>query len=353
MSHHNFQYGLIEGFYGRPWRWKDRTDCVSFLAAHDYGFYIYAPKSDAYLREKWQADWPAETFGNIRRFADGVRRENLRFGIGLSPFEIYRDFNATAKADLRRKLLSINDLQPDILCLLFDDMKGDNPKLAEIQIRVLDFLGAVTTASTMIICPTYYSFDPVLERFFGRMPDNYLQDLGTMADDAVDFFWTGIQVCSPGYTQSHLDEVTERLKRKPFIWDNYPVNDGAGMAPFLHLRAFENRPHQLAQWSAGHAVNPMNQASLSQIPMKTLAMSYADRESYHPESAFVASARSVCGSALGSCIIEDIALFQDKGLDGLSANEKETLLEKYRAFPSPYAAEIIGWLNGDYSPSAE
>ncbi|MEM8934075.1 MAG: sulfatase-like hydrolase/transferase, partial [Acidobacteriota bacterium] len=33
-----------------------------------------------------------------------------------------------------------------------------------------------------IACPTYYSFDPALERVFGAMPENYLTDFGRLLD---------------------------------------------------------------------------------------------------------------------------------------------------------------------------
>ncbi len=349
MPDKDFSYGVIEGFYGKPWSWEDREGCSSFLVENGYNFYIYAPKSDRFLREDWQKDWPEETYGRLMDFSKSLSNNNLRFGIGLSPFEIYTDFNIKAKEDLRRKILLINDLQPDILCILFDDMKGDQSRLAEMQVRVFSFAAEISTAKSFIICPSYYSFDPMFEKIFGKMPENYLEDLGRMTDPAVDIFWTGMHVCSPGYTESHLNEVAELLDRKPFIWDNYPVNDSPGMSPFLHLRAFRNRPYQMTEWTSGHAVNPMNQAHLSQIPLKTLGMSYELKEAYSPESAFVKSTRAICGSDLGSCIIEDISLFQDRGLNEMSKEEKDVLLKKYQAFQSPYASEIVSWLKGDFS----
>ena len=38
--------GTIEGFFGRPYSWAERTDLMRFLAPHGYGFYLYAPKAD-------------------------------------------------------------------------------------------------------------------------------------------------------------------------------------------------------------------------------------------------------------------------------------------------------------------
>ena len=180
------------------------------------------------------------------------------------------------------------------------------------------------------------------------MPENYLEDLGMLLDPAADIFWTGIQVCSPGYTRSHLEEVTGLLRRKPFIWDNYPVNDSPRMAPFLHLRAFKDRSYRMSEWTSGHAVNPMNQSYLSQIPMKTLTMSYESQAQYSPDAAFIEAARSICGPDVGNSIIEDISSFQNRGLNALSRTEKETLINRYQAYDTHHAAEIVDWLKGDF-----
>ena len=349
MPDRRFSYGIIEGFYGKPWSWEDRESCLSFLSENGYGLYIYAPKSDPFLREEWQRDWPQESYDKLLAFSEAVSDRKLRFGVGLSPFEVYRDFNRRAKEELQRKIVAINDLGPQMLCILFDDMMGDYPELAETQVRIVDFVAEASSAESLIMCPTYYSFDPGLEKFYGKMPQNYLEDLGRMTDPEVDIFWTGIQVCSPGYEKSHLAEVAELLNRKPFIWDNYPVNDSPRMSPFLHLRAFRNRPYHMAKWTSGHAVNPMNQSYLSRIPLKTLCMSYKLKDAYSPEDAFAASAREICGPDLGGHIIEDIDLFQDRGLDQMGKEERDRLAGKYSAFNSPYASEILDWLRGDYS----
>jgi hypothetical protein len=120
------------------------------------------------------------------------------------------------------------------------------------------------------------------------------------------------------------------------------------MSPFLHLRAFENRPAQMSEWTSGHAVNPMNQAYLSQIPLMTLDLSYQQQERYVPATAFLAAARSLCGEPLATYLQEDLPYFQDKGLEQLSPATTAQLIQKYAAFHTPYAQEIVDWLKGEY-----
>ncbi len=348
MTEHRLTIGIIEGFYGKPWGWKDREDCLSFLQNNGFDFYIYAPKDDLILRESWQAEWPEELFLKLTALSRSCKNKGIRFGIGLSPFEIDTKFDQNTKNSLKQKIRLINQLQPDILCILFDDMRGDNLNLSEIQAKIFDFSGGISTAASFIVCPSYYSFDPILEKIFGKMPENYLTDLGKMLDPSADIFWTGTKVFSQEYTESHLLEVADLLRRKPFIWDNYPVNDAASVAPFLRLRSFRNRPYQMREWTTGHAINPMNQARLSQIPALSLMKCYTQKETYQPDAAFIDSAIALCGPKLGNAIIEDISLFQDRGLDKLTDKEKHDLEIKYQTMRSPYADEILSWLRGEY-----
>src|SRR5262249_45665655 len=112
--------GIIEGFYGRPWSWEARAETIAFLKAHGYRFYCYAPKADPYLRERWQEDHPPETAEELRELAEHCRALGVRFGVGLSPFEIYRDFDRGARGALARKLTFFADLGIDDLAILFD-----------------------------------------------------------------------------------------------------------------------------------------------------------------------------------------------------------------------------------------
>jgi hyaluronoglucosaminidase len=345
----SFAYGVIEGFYGRSWSWQSREAYADFLQSHGFGFYIYAPKDDAYLRRKWREPWPENQVQNLMHLASAYSASGVSWGLGLSPFEIYLDFDGVARQALVEKVQAINRLNPDILCVLLDDMKGDVPRLAEMQVEVFRIIADLSTARRLILCPTYYSFDPILERVFGKIPEGYWDKLGEGIDPAVDIFWTGPEVCSAEYPEPHLKEAESCLGRKPFIWDNYPVNDSEKRSRILQLRGFENRPYQMAEYTAGHAVNPMNQVWLSQIPLKTLSDVYGLKGNYNAEQALDDALEGLCGTELGKTLGEDVGLFQDGGLDAINEVERQAMVEKYSGFQSPYANEVIDWLNGQYT----
>jgi hypothetical protein len=335
--------GVIEGFFGREWSWADRASHVDFLAQNGFDFYIYAPKGDRYLRQQWNEDWPELTWTRLQDLRQICRRSGLAFGLGLSPFDVQQNYDRSARDALLRKTQRLNELEPDILCILFDDMKGDVKELARIQADMAHLIGHASRAGRHIVCPSYYSDDPVLEKVFGKAPPGYLTDLGHLLDPGMDIFWTGPLVCSVDYPRNHLEEVAARLRRKPFLWDNYPVNDGARMSKQLHLQAF--RSHDVADLVAGHAINPMNQAWLSRIPILTFPASY--RPGYDPTSALREALQTQdCPTQLAQKLLEDLSAFCQLGLAEIDA---PAFASQYEALPPhPYRTEVIDWLRGGY-----
>lgn len=209
--------GVIEGFFGKPWTWDARMSGADFLRDGGYGFYVYAPKSESFLRRRWREPIPMETLQHLSQLSARCRQGGVAFGVGLTPFEIYRNYDASAQAALRAKVLQISEIGARILCILFDDMRGDIDGLAEIQARVISDICNWGTAESYIVCPTYYSYDRRLAREFGSPPKDYLRDLGRILDPRIDFFWTGEKIISEGYSDLHLAEVAVDIGRKPFI----------------------------------------------------------------------------------------------------------------------------------------
>lgn len=341
------ELGLIEGYYGAPWSWAERRETVAFLAPHGYRFYLYAPKADPFLRRRWQEPHDEATADELRGLARFCLTHGVRFGVGLSPYEIYRDFNEGAKAALAAKLAFFDEIGVEELGLLFDDMEGSQADLAEAQARIVDWAAARTKAARITVCPSYYTDDPVLDRFFGARPPRYLETLGRLLDPKIHIHWTGEEVCAREYSPGHLARVAETLGRKPTLWDNYPVNDGPRMSPFLHIRGVTGRPAAIGRHLAGHGVNPALQPVLSRIPALTLAESYAKGEAYEYGRAFARAAEAVLGTELAALVRDDLLFLQDVGLDHLG-KRAASLRARYEGFGHPGAREILRWLDGAY-----
>jgi hyaluronoglucosaminidase len=346
------ELGIVEGFFGRPWSWTQRAEAVRFLRPHGYFFYLYAPKADAWLRRRWQEPYPEAELAELAALRETCRAAGMRFGIGLSPFELHLHPERGWQARLAAKLSELGQLKPDDLALLFDDMRGDVPELAERQSAIVHFAAERGTAERIYCCPSYYSDDPILDSAFGERPPFYLEQLGRLLDPAIRIFWTGEEVCAREFTAGHLARVAQQLRRKPTLWDNYPVNDGNRMSQHLHLRGFTGRPAQIAGQIAGHAVNPASQPLLSRVPLLTLAESYAQGDAYEYGAAFARAARLVLGDALAERVGLDLLSLQDRGLDRLG-ERRSALRARYAAFDHPAAREILAWLDGHWNVTDE
>lgn len=339
------EIGVIEGYFGRPWRHEDRKQVLTRLRDLGYSWFHYAPKADAFLRRRWRESHPDGALEELSDLSAHCRNLGLRFGVGLSPYELYRDFSGDAKQTFADKVRLLDAIGIDDLAILFDDTRGDVPDLAAREAEIVHTARANTRASRVLMCPTYYADDRMLDVVFGERPRGYLQDLGHRLDPEIGVFWTGEEICTREFSPGHLQRVAEALGRKPTLWDNYPVNDGPLMSRHLHLRGFTGRRHTIADHVAAHGINPALQPHLSLIPAATLVASYREGDGYAYLDAFRAAARSLAGEPLASMLEEDLHTLQDRGLDAL-ADDRARLRSRYAAVEHPMAIEVMHWLDG-------
>jgi hyaluronoglucosaminidase len=344
--------GIIEGFFGRPWSWDERRKVIETLYPHGYQFYHYAPKADPYLRRRWTEPHPLEEANQIKNFAGFCKDLGVDFGVGLSPYEAFNDFNAELAQSFVNRVEDLASLGITDLGIFFDDMHVDLPDLAARQIEIVHLARDTAPHLNLNITPSFYSDDPVLERVFGPCPPNYLVDLGKGLDPSIDVYWTGEEVCSREISPGHLARIASLLGRKPLLWDNYPVNDGPRMSQFLHIRGFSGRPASLSGHIAGHAINPASQPTLSCIPAITLARSYQLGEDYCYGAEGFAASCDILGQELGAMLRADLLSFQDMGLLRLDTRIP-ALIERYSGIDHHGAHEIVAWLSGEYAITGE
>lgn len=347
------ELGIVEGYFGRAWSWQARAGVLDRLAPAGYRFFHYAPKQDGKLRRNWQVLHSKREATAIEAFAGRCRDRKVRFGIGLTPYGAHLCFDEEMRASLKAKLAQLNSWHIDDLAILFDDMRGDLPDLAKRQVEIVAFIIDHSRASRFFFCPSYYSLDPKLDTVFGQRPETYLLDLGRMLDPAVAIYWSGEEVCSPEIGEAHLADMETILGRKVALWDNYPVNDGPRMSQYLHLRAFTGRRSSIAAQISHHAINPASQPILGCIPALTLPMVYRQGMQYRYSNAFTSAALQVCGADLADKLRTDLLALQQTGLAQMSGVLKAQLRERYSAFDSDAAREIVDWLDGGYAITGE
>lgn len=336
-----FLAGVVEGYYGRPWSQQLRLDYADILCQLGLNGFLYAPKADPFLRKQWQCDWPAAEWQQLLALARRYAAAGLHFGVGLSPFQLYSGYGALQRRRLRGKIERLNELEAPLLAVLFDDMPGDQADLAGRQAEIVADIEYWTTARRLLVCPTYYSFDPVLERYFGPRPASYWAELGRLLPAAVDVFWTGNEVCSGSILARDVEQARAALGRPLVLWDNYPVNDGALRSRHLYLDPLARRQPCGAGSLRGHFCNPMIQGLCSVPALLGLARLYAGDRKIGSDLP-----GAILGTATWHQLQRDSALFRDQGLD-MPEERRRTLERTYRMLPGPAAAEVVRWLRGE------
>ncbi|MDD7805494.1 MAG: beta-N-acetylglucosaminidase domain-containing protein [Endozoicomonas sp. (ex Botrylloides leachii)] len=345
-----FTYGVIEGLYDEDklWSWQTRHEYVDFCANKGFDFFIYAPKNDVFLRERWREPWPETEFNSLKKLSSAFKEKGIRFGVGLTPFDV-KTLDSQTKKDIKAKVKLINDINPTMLSILFDDFSNDVTNLADTQSAIAEFIAAESNAFDFQMVGTYYSSDPLLNRAYGLKPENYWSELGAMLDKRFDILWTGEHVISLGYDKTTLEYMSDLFQRQPFIWDNYPVNDPKWLKHRLRMYAFTGRPWQLSQWTSGHAVNPMIQPRLSKIPLCTLADIYQQKDKFIANSSFNNALRACCGEHLAKAIQDNLIYLTEEGANNFSPYSWKRLKTLFQSFKSteqkPYADEILRWLD--------
>jgi len=340
--------GLIEGFFGPAWPEQARLDFAPFLQQHDFDFYLYAPKADPHLRKKWREPWTIEYKAKLKHYSEHFRNHKVKFGVGLSPFELHLQDPKTQKALLQEKLQQLGDIGLDVLGLFFDDMPV-HEGLAEAQLEAIEIVRTNTKAK-IIFCPAFYTPDPILEKVFGKRPEHYWKQI-SQAPKEIEFAWTGPKVISEDISVEHLKETAELLGRKPFLWDNLFANDGPRNCKFLKFRAPKGRNRPALEASSGWAWNPMNQAALSQLVLLASRHAVLDRSA--PDFALAEAIQEFCPPDLAAFLGAHKGEMLELGLDKLETSVKEGWRAELRAWNHPVAKEIESWLAGDFTVGAE
>jgi hypothetical protein len=337
-----FLTGIVEGFYGRSWPHETRLLYADYLSSSGLNTCLYCPKSDPYLRKQWQQDWPQSQWDELCQLSRVYRDRGLYWGVGLSPFALYRHYGPAQRDQLRAKMERLAGLNAPLLAILFDDMPGDVEALADRQAEIVADVASWLPGMRLLVCPTYYSFDPVLQTHFGAMPADYWPRLGRCLPPGVDIFWTGSKVCSEAITRSDIGAINELLKRPVMLWDNYPVNDGALRSNFLYLDELSGRDSLPPEMISGHLCNPMNQGTLSLPALLGLARLYSG------EAGNDDLLKKTIGAATWQQLQSDRVAFTELGLSGMGETHCRELAMRYRSLPGPAAGEVAGWLLGEY-----
>lgn len=289
--------GVVEGFYGAPWTHKARLRMMDFMGRVKMNIYLYAPKDDPYHREKWREPYPDEDAMRLQELIERAKTNFIEFGFCISPglSMIYSDENEFRL--LTAKIEAVMKMGVSIFGLLVDDIpeelqheadKAAYPSLAhahaDLANRLHGWLKVQNPDTWLIVCPTFYHNT-------GEPP--YVKELGERTNEGVSIMWTGKKVVSRTIPVEDAQKFAEAIRRKPFVWDNYPVNDYETSR--LLLAPVTGRPPEVLDELEAVLSNPMNQAEASKIGVGTFADYLWNARGYDPNRSWDAALRYLVG----------------------------------------------------------
>ncbi|MBQ7115836.1 MAG: beta-N-acetylglucosaminidase domain-containing protein [Clostridia bacterium] len=290
--------GYIEGFYGKTWSNEKRHSVMRLMAKYGMNTFYYAPKDDAYHREKWRELYPENELEALKKLFDSATEQQLDFAWNIGPGLTYKytseeDFNC-----LVAKIKSVYDIGVRTFGLLLDDIpwdfqyeedkeKFDGIVDAHIYLinKTYKALKEIDNSINLTVCPTQYSGD---EKGY------YISKFGQGIPTDVKMFWTGAEICSRVLTVREAEELFRSTKHKPLFWDNFPVND-CEMYQEMHLGAIIGRDVELYKACEGLISNVMEYAECSKIPLMTIADYLWNPVCYNPDNSLKNAHKEILG----------------------------------------------------------
>ena len=343
----NTLLGIIEGFYGKPYKEEDRLDLCTFLKKQKLDFYLYAPKNASYLRKAWVNNLTNNEINLLTTLSTHCHNLNLKFGFGISPLQICKNYQNLLPLLIKKISYLAKKTQAQIICLLFDDIEIDKNegKIQNIIIKEV-YKNLPSEVERLIVCPSYYSEDPILEKVFGPKPKNYFQDLRADLPDSISFFYTGPQVLAKDITPNNILHAQNFLGANIAIWDNYPVNDGKNICNKIYTKPLSGR-RNLNGMVALHALNPMTECHLSKISISSLKATYANLPALQILTLQDTVIKELFKEQYNN-IKPYLTILQDYGIQALSDEQRIRLQALLSKIKTPASIELLDFLAGIY-----
>lgn len=230
--------GVIEGFYGDPYTVDERHTLLELMAALDMNTFLYGPKGDPYVHDRWAMPYPPDGADAMRALTTHAKRLGIEPVWAVSPApNVFGYSEASASihfsspddfAKLTDKLSAMHALGFDRFALFVDDTTPElrwaddlaayeSPVAAHADLanRVLAHVRTlVPDAGLWFVGRDYSEYQPGWEDYNAR--------LGVALLPGIDVLWTGPLVYSRTIEVTDVDRIAAVLGRRVILWDNAP-----------------------------------------------------------------------------------------------------------------------------------
>jgi hyaluronoglucosaminidase len=295
--------GVVEGFYGTAWSPSDRLAQLDFDGRFKLDSYLYTPKDDPYLRERWQDPYPSAQLATLHVLFTRGTADHVAVTYVLSPGLSICYSSAADRERVLAKLEQVWRSGARSFAIALDDIDyktwncdadrrtyGTDPGApARAQSDLLnhvlhDFIDKHPGAAPLTLVPSEYG---------GLSHNAYKSALATALDPAIAVVWTGPQVVSTTVDRAQIDEAHAIYRHPVVVWDNYPVNDYT--PGHLLLGPYTGRTTGLLDDAHGLLANPMPQATASDPVLFSLADYTWNPGSYRPDTTLDAGLSALAG----------------------------------------------------------
>lgn len=258
--------GVVEGFYGVPWSREAHLSQLDFYGRNKMNIYIYGPKDDPYHSSpNWRKPYPAQEAEQLKELVECARRNEVLFYWAIHPGKDIR-WNTEDRDLLMEKFESMYRLGIRAFAVFFDDISGEGTS-AEKQVELLNdiyhnFVKVKGDVAPLLMCPTEYN------RLWTKLEGGYLATLGGKLHPDIGILWTGDKVVAC-IDKPTMQFVNPLLKRKAFIWWNFPVSDY--VRDRLLLGAVYGNGTDIDDDISAFISNPMEHAEASKIALFSIA----------------------------------------------------------------------------------
>lgn len=282
-------YGIVEGFYGRPWNAGQRHRLFGWMRSCGLNSYIYAPKADLKHRSFWRELYDDVESAELAALIRDCHQHGLQFFYSISPGLDIVCSSENDREALHSKLSQAMELGCRNFAVLFDDIPADLSaedivrfaSLAEAHCHVTNeaagFIRDRSSESRVIFCPTPYC------RQMAQNEPDYLPTLGDRLAEDIEIFWTGPEIVSKTISVDSIRELKQEIRRKPLIWDNLHANDYDLRR--LYLGPYSGRPLELRAEVSGILLNPNCQFEANYVPINTFGAFLSSDSRWNPQEA--------------------------------------------------------------------
>ncbi|MBS9767590.1 MAG: beta-N-acetylglucosaminidase domain-containing protein [Flavobacteriaceae bacterium] len=273
--------GAIEGFYGNPWSHQDRLRLFEFMGKNKMDIYVYSPKDDPYHKDRWAEPYPTEKGEQIKELVENARKNKVKFvwaihigGKGVTNEKEYQK--------LINKFEKMYELGVRDFAMFYDDFGNEtaSQQCKTTNYVVQNFLEKKTDVGNMLFCPTGYNK--------AWASKEYLTTLGKEMDKSVMIYWTGNSVVDM-INYDDMVYINNFIKRKAFIWLNYPVTDYC-IEHLLMGKTYGNDKN-IGNMVSGFTSNPMEYCEASQLSLYSIADYSWNTEDYDAEKSWLRAIR--------------------------------------------------------------